>query len=526
MEKAVSTYLDAGYPCLYIPTVEQERAFDEVIRNLTEANLIDKLSLYIWKCSVGLYPYQSEDPDSDRIAGDIADALRNILKGVDGAPARDHLHVFFNVKDFLQNPMVRQLFRDTAYALRTRSSHMICIGAQMDIPEDLDDMITVIDFNLPSKAEIKKRFSSVVNKYTSALGLDISEEKLERAAQEALGLSMLKAENSVAISLIESRDLDIEVLRAEKVGTIRQNGVLALVQHGENIDTIGGMGNVIPHIQKRRKYYEDIDRAVKFGLGAPKGIMTVGLAGTGKSLLSKVAASILGLPLYRFNVGALFQGVVGASESKTRSTLKLLERVAPCAVEFDEFEKMFTGLESSGKTDSGVTSRVIQTILTWMQECKAPIFKSATCNTIRGLDSALFRRGRWDAIFGVDVPVYEERKTIFDIHLTKRGRDAAKFDLDAMADVSKDWVGAEIESAVEDALYNAYSEDRDVTTQDIIDVAATLVPIAKTDKEAIEDFRVWVTNRATPASSMARQPAVSRNRKGKPKTSGRTLRLN
>jgi SpoVK/Ycf46/Vps4 family AAA+-type ATPase len=222
----------------------------------------------------------------------------------------------------------------------------------------------------------------------------------------------------------------------------------------------------------------------------------VGLAGCGKTQAGKAVSAALDLPLYKFDMGSVFKGVVGQSEATVRTALRMAENIAPCVLLLDEFEKSVAGLESSGKSDSGVTSRVVSTILTWMQETKAPIYKMATCNTIRNLDPALLRRGRWDAVFAVDLPTPEEREQIFAIHLKKRGRNPENFDLRILSKFSDGFVGAEVESAVEEALYIAFDSDRDLETADIARVCKSIVPISKTDAETIRTFRDWIQGRA------------------------------
>jgi SpoVK/Ycf46/Vps4 family AAA+-type ATPase len=520
MGNGVSVFLDSGYPVLYMPTAEQERALHELMEDLKANNLANQLQIYLWKSTIGLYPYRSDSPEEERVAGDLLETLKFIASGTDGMPQQDHLYVLFNPKDFLSTPQAKQAFRDAAYAIRTVSSHIICIGATYEVPEELDDVVTMVDFDLPDKEQIKTLFSGIVDKYKDKLKLEVKASDLDMAAENTLGLTMLKAENAISRSLVESRGLDLDLLRMEKQQAVKQSGVLEYVPHVESIETLGGFDVLKEHVSKRRKYYENVEEATKFGLRPPKGVMLVGLPGTGKSLASKTASYILELPLYRFNMGALFKGIVGSSEANTRNNLKLLERVAPCVVEFDEFEKGFAGLESSGKTDSGVTSRVVQQILTWMQECTKPIYKFATCNTIRNLDGALFRRGRWDGVFGVELPTYEERIEIFAIHLTKRGRDPEEFDLQKLATKSVDFVGAEIESAVDDAMYTAYDEGRDIATDDIVKVCKDLIPLSKTDKEGIQAFRTWIDSRATRVSSGRSKAA----QKGSGKK-GRSLRV-
>lgn len=507
-------YLNAGYPCLYVSSIEQERAMSDILDDLTKNRLLSVYTLFIWKITTGLYPFNSVKPENDVLTNPtegLLGALKFIRNSDDGVPHADRIYFLFNVKEMLNQPAIRQQFRDTAYALRTKGSHIICIGGSVDVPEELEEMITFVDYQLPSKEQLREKFTEVLDKYKDSLSAPVTEKLLDMAAENASGLTGVKAENAVALSIATSRGVDIEVIRKEKQAAVKQSGVLEYIPHSESIDTLGGFDVLKDHVSKRRAFFEDHQKALDFGLKPPKGIMLVGLPGTGKSLAGKSISSNLDLPLYRLDVGALFKGVVGQSEQAARQALKLIDAIAPAVIIIDEMEKLFAGLESSGKSDSGVTSRVVGSIMTWMQETTSPIYKVATCNTIRNLDAALFRRGRWDAVFGVDLPVQEEREAIFNIHLQKRGRDPKKFDLTEVVRITDGFVGAEIESVVDEALYVAFDAGRELGAGDLVRVAAGIIPISQTDKESIASFRDWMSSRATPVSSVTTEKRKSEN---------------
>lgn len=508
MPNRISNLLDAGYPVLYLQTKEQERATRYIIDDLRRSGLADQLKVFVWKITQGLYEYNSQNPLEERVAMDFMDSLQYIAgTSSSGEPAADHVYIMYHIKELIQSPGSRQQFIDTAYAIRTAGSHIICIGASIELPEELEELITFIDFELPSKQDIKRVFSEIVGKYRDLMKDDnghpknITQDELDRAAENATGMSEIKAENAISRSIVETRGIDLELIRDEKKRAVKQSGVLEYIAHNETMDTLGGFDVLKAHAAKRRKYYDNVDAAKEFGLNPPKGILLTGHAGGGKSLAGKAISAALELPLYKFDIGAVFKGIVGQSESTVRNALKLAETVAPCVLLFDEFEKGFAGSQSSGKTDSGVTSRVISTMLTWMQETKAPIYKVATCNTIDNLDGALFRRGRWDEIFAVDLPMPKEREAIFAIHIRKCKRDPEQFDLEALAQASDGFVGAEIQAVVEAGLYRAYDEDRELSTDDLLEECKILVPLSKTDKESVTAFRNWMTDRACPVSS-------------------------
>lgn len=506
-EKAVDgrvvPYLRAGFPIVVLQTSEQERAFASLSAELVEGGLRD-LKVYVWKVTTGLRLVSNPQ---EQLAGDLLSAINKIAPPFE-EPESDVLCVLFNVGDFLKSPAVRQALRDAAYALKSVGSYLVCIGPELEVPSELEDVVTVLDFPLPDREKLRKAFSELIEPYRDALSEPVTDEVMAAAVENALGMSELRAESALGLSLVLKRLVDVDVIRAEKKQVLRRSKVLEFVEVSESMDDVGGFDLLKRFVGLRRRYYKDVEKARAFGMSPPKGILIVGVAGTGKSLISRAIARELDLPLYNFNVGAVFSRYVGGSESAVREACRMAEAAAPCVVRFDEFEKAVAGLESSSGSDAGTTSRVISHLLTWMQETRAPLYKVATANTIRQLDAALLRRGRWDAVFAVDLPTQEELKQIFAIHLRKRGRKPEAFDLDALAKKAAGFVGAEVESVVEEALAIAFAEERDVTQEDLLGVCSQVVPISVTDKEDIEAFRKWIKGRAQPVSSAALERKV------------------
>jgi SpoVK/Ycf46/Vps4 family AAA+-type ATPase len=143
---------------------------------------------------------------------------------------------------------------------------------------------------------------------------------------------------------------------------------------------------------------------------------------------------------------------------------------------------------------------VFGTFLTWLSEKSAPVFVVATANDISQLPPELLRKGRLDEIFFVDLPSRDERKEVFRIHISKRGRDATSFDLEALAQRSPDFSGAEIEEAINSALYDAFYSQAELTTEHVLTALGQTVPLAKTMDEQISRLRSWAEGRARNAS--------------------------
>jgi SpoVK/Ycf46/Vps4 family AAA+-type ATPase len=251
-------------------------------------------------------------------------------------------------------------------------------------------------------------------------------------------------------------------------------------------------------LEKRAVAFTTEARA--FGLPAPKGILMLGVQGCGKSLCAKAVSSQWQLPLLRFDMGRMFGSLVGSSEENVRRAIAVAESVAPAILWVDEIDKAFAGSQGSGATDGGTTARVFGTFLTWLSEKTAPVFVVATANDISQLPPELLRKGRLDEIFFVDLPSKSERQEIFRIHISKRGRDTTQFDLAPLADASKDFSGAEIEEAINSALYDAFYGQQQLTTDHVLTALGQTVPLAKTMDEQINRLRSWAEGRARNAS--------------------------
>ncbi|MEL6453508.1 MAG: AAA family ATPase, partial [Cyanobacteria bacterium J06623_5] len=222
----------------------------------------------------------------------------------------------------------------------------------------------------------------------------------------------------------------------------------------------------------------------------PRGLMLVGIQGTGKSLTAKAIAHHWHLPLLRLDVGRLFGGLVGESESRTRQMIQLAEALAPCILWIDEIDKAFAGFD--GRGDSGTTSRVFGTFITWLAEKTSPVFVVATANNIQALPPEMLRRGRFDEIFFVGLPSQEEREAIFAVHLVRlRPHNLNSYDLDRLAYETPDFSGAEIEQAIIEAMHIGFSQNRDFTSDDILEAVSQIIPLARTAQQQIEALQSW-----------------------------------
>jgi len=290
---------------------------------------------------------------------------------------------------------------------------------------------------------------------------------------------------------------DLEVIAEMKQELLSKERVLDCVPVPESLGDVGGLAGLKAWLDKRKRAFTP--EAKEFGVPAPRGILLLGVQGCGKSLAAKAVAKDWGLPLLRLEPGRLFDKFIGESEKNLDRALATAERMAPCVLMIDEIEKGFASVVSS-ESDGGLSRRILGRLLGWLQDRSAPVFLVATCNQIDALPPELIRKGRFDEIFFIDLPTADERRQIFSIHLARRHRDPAGFDLAALAAASEGLSGAEIEQAVVSALYTAFARGVEISTDLIVDELKATKPLSVTRAEDIEELREWARGRAVPAA--------------------------
>ena len=470
--------------------------------HLGELALAQEKQLFVWTETLGLVPGLATVPHATPNE-ETLDPLA-VLEYIRGSDARaiyvlKDYHPFLSPAYSKSSAVVRRL-RDLVPSLHTSFKTVVLLSPVLQLPPELEKEVTVVDWGLPSLQELDGLLNRVVRSVQGEPGLNVELAPAQREAvlKAALGMTLDEAENVFAKCLVEKKGFDVDLIVADKEQVIRKSGVLEYFHWSEGVRDVGGLENLKEWLNERADAFTE--RARAFGLPAPKGVLLLGVQGCGKSLMAKAVACEWKLPLLRLDMGRIFTGLVGASEENIRKAVKVAEAVAPCVLWLDEIEKGLSGTRSSGELDAGVTSRVFGTLTTWLQEKTAPVFVVATANDITQLPPELLRKGRFDEIFFVDLPSEQERQEILGIHLRKRNRDPAAFDLRALADRSEGFSGAEIEQAIIAALHRAFRQNREMTTDDILAAMGGSIPLVVTMEEEIQSLREWARLRARPAS--------------------------
>jgi len=391
-------------------------------------------------------------------------------------------------------PVVREL-RNLTRELKRSKKTIILTSVALELPEELKEEVTVIDFPLPNVQEIDSLISHVVEKPQQLQVSGLAREQLVKACQ---GLSRGRIGRVLAKALAAKQQInesDIDGVLEEKQQAIRQTGILEFFNSRESLKSVGGLENLKQWVKMRQDAFTD--EARRYGIPNPKGVLLVGIQGTGKSLSAKTIASEWRLPLLRLDTGRLFGGIVGESESRVRQMIQLAEAIAPCVLWIDEIDKAFGNIISGGDGDSGTSRRVFGSLITWMQEKTSPVFIVATANNVRILPAELLRKGRFDEIFFLNLPSESERQDIFKVHLQRlRPTRLREFDLGVLAKRAENFSGAEIEQVVIDGLYRAFGtfvngQRRDLMTEDILRSIEDTVPLAAIARSQIEDLKRW-----------------------------------
>lgn len=480
----------ARYPLICISSGEEERVEGALkfIQGTRNARGGHQRKLLFWSITQG---FVGDEEFSD--LRDPIKALDFILRYEDAG-----MFVLRDFHPYLKDPVVVRRLRDCYRQLKEeeRPKTVLLISPTLRIPRELEAEIAVVDFSLPSRAEL----ATLIGEFAHAYGLEHDTDAQERFTEAALGLTYDETKLVISKSLIRHRDFDINTILSEKKAIIRKSGLLEYYESQEKFGGVGGLKVLKDWLSKRQGAFTQ--KARDFGLPMPKGILLIGIPGCGKSLTAKAVGALWQMPLLRLDVGKVFSGLVGSSEENIRKVISTAEAVAPAVLWLDELEKGFSGVQSSGQSDSGTTARVFGSFITWLQEKSSSVFVIATANDVSALPPELLRKGRFDEIFFVDMPTETERREIFRIHLSKKNRDLDQFDLDQLARDSKGFSGAEVEQAVIAALYDAFFEEADLTTARIQASIKEIIPLSLTMKEKIDDLREWAQTRARSASGV------------------------
>ena len=342
-------------------------------------------------------------------------------------------------------------------------------------------------FGLPGREEIGSILDEIIE--DSSLNNKLTKDEKEDIINASLGLTETEILNACAYSMIENGGkIQAHTITKQKKQIIEKNGLLEYQEPNINLEDVGGLNELLSWVKKRKIAYNEKVRK-KYHLDYPKGLLMTGVQGCGKSFTAKAISSFLGVPFLKLDMGTMMNKWVGQSESNIRKALSLAEGIAPCVLFIDEIEKGISD-PSSGNSHE-VSNRILSTLLNWLQEKTSPVFVIATSNNIDLLPPELLRKGRFDEIFFIDLPDHQGKKDIFELKLSKKEQNLKKFDLDLLAEACDGFSGSEIESVVNEAMFEAAYLNIDLTTNLLLKEIKRTNPLSKTMADKVNKIRDW-----------------------------------
>ena len=481
--------LKARYPIIYINTIEEDRV-EYIIRKYIKTTL--NRSIYSWDFIDGY----TNNPNNEGFAKrNPVQALELVERLTAQTPA---LFLLKDFNRFLTDVSISRKLKNISRILKLQPKTIIIIGSELNIPKELSDLITILQFQLPLENEINYELKRLIQ----SLNIEIDQQILESLTRACQGLSLERIRRVLSKIIATYKTIDensIKLLLNEKKQIISQTEILEYWSVDETISKIGGVDNLKNWLKKRQTSFGV--QASTYGLPTPRGLLLVGIQGTGKSLTAKAIANEWQLPLLKLDVGKLFGGIVGESESRLRQMIEVAETISPCILWIDEIDKAFSNNTSTG--DSGTSNRVLATFISWLSEKTKPVFVVATANNVDILPLEIIRKGRFDEIFFLDLPQKQEREQIFKIHIQEfRPNRWELFDYSKLAQLSEAFSGAEIRQSIIEAMYHAFYEKREFTTEDICLALTQLIPLSQLENNQTLRLKNWaVSGRIRLASS-------------------------
>ncbi len=471
--------LKARYPIIYISTSEEERI--EYLLKYSSKKYISRVC-YVWNFVEG---YQGNPNNKGLATKNPLEALEFIEKLT---PETKALFILKDFDNFLKDFSIIRKLKNLGRSLKTQSKNIIIVSTEVNIPDSLRELITVVNFPLPTLQEICEE----LKRLTESLDQKISNDDLLRLGAACQGLSLERIRRVLSKIIAQYGEIDgvnsFSFILTEKKQIIDQSELLEFCIANKKMLDLGGLENLKNWIKIRSDAFSQ--QALEYGLPYPKGLLLVGVQGTGKSMAAQIIACEWNLPLLRLDFGRLFGSLVGQSESRIRRVIELVETLAPCILWIDEIDKIFANSQSGG--DNGTTNRVLATFITWLSEKSSPVFVVATANNIDWIPPEVIRKGRFDETFFLALPNIKERESIFNVHLRKvRPTSLNSYQFELLSTVTKNFSGAEIEQVVIEAMRVGFNEKREFNMEDLLNVIQKSVPLAKTKNKELQKLKEW-----------------------------------
>lgn len=502
--------------CIWIKTQEESLTIKD-IRQISMINL-PKANIVIWSQTEGATIYNSVDNSSSGKSIKKLASIDNLfsfikLNTYGGTDNNDkvvkpepNIFILRDYNNLFNDPKSIRFIRDLKeYHKQKEAYNPIIILSQIDnIPTQLTRLFKLIDYGLPNRNEILSCINETINNI-KAVSLKQNkqckiptQEELNNLVNSCLGLTIQEIQETVIESFIKFKEANLDFITQKKIESIQKSGVLDYKIPNTTLEDIGGNEVIKQWLLEMKELFSD--EAKEFGLKKPKGYLSVGVPGAGKTCLAEAFAGTMHMPLLSLSMGRIMSRFVGESERKIMQALDVAKASAPCVLLIDEVEKALGGINSSNNTDGGVTARVFMEILKFLNDNDYGVYIIMTSNDVSQLPPELTRQGRLDAKWFFDFPKENERKEIFKIHFSKYNKEINSDSLDLAVSKTNNFTGAEIQEIVKNTIRKSFirfkkDNNNELKEEDITSAINEIIPISKTSKESILALKSYCSNR-------------------------------
>ena len=467
LKEKLQELISACFTGIWIETHENHEAIVEVQQLCQEQNW----QLATWDIDRGLSVGAG---DNLLEATDPLAAIKavNAMATADGAAVL----VMNNLHKFISSTEIQQALQHQLLAGKQNRTIVIGLSPTAKIPTELEKLFIVVEHALPTRQQLEEILRSIATED----GELPNDAQLQTVLDASAGLTRLEAENAFSLSLVRLGRIEPDAIWELKAGMLKKSGLMQLYHGEEDFKSLGGLEN-LKAFTKRCLLQPNRDNPLK----RPRGVLLLGVPGTGKSAFAKSLGRETGRPTLVLDIGALMGSLVGQTEANIRSALQIADAMSPCILFIDELEKALSGAAGSGQSDSGVSSRLFGTLLSWMNDHTSDVYLIATCNDISKMPPELTRAERFDGIVFLDLPSREQKDAIWQQYIST-------FELDSEQALPNDehWTGAEVRACCRlSALLDAPLKQS----------ATNVVPVATTASESVERLRSWANGRCLDA---------------------------
>jgi len=484
----LSHYKAASYPLLFVETHEEQRLTAEIAEEFAYGE--NSKSVYTWDEQNGIVKFAAT-PGKEGTVEKNTDSVQGLMRFLMDFKERQSLILFKGLHPYLKHSKLIRVLLECVKKFKSKSITGVIISPVSAVPVELDRVIQLVEFPLPNETQLATSLDFITSSVAvKNKQLQISDETREAAIEASKGLIASQAEDAFGFSITKNKAYDqgfVEDIFHEKVMSLKKNSNLIYVTPDIGFDDIGGLNALKSWAKVRATAFSASAR--EYGLPYPKGVMLNGVPGTGKTLLGKAISREFMMPMFQLDVGSLFGSRVGETEENCRKVIQTVEGIGKCILFIDEIEKSLNSHATSGVSDSGTSSRMFATLLSWFSDHTSPVFKIATSNNFTILPPEFIRRGRFDELFWLDLPDEVERKEIWEVVIKKYKRLPESFDLEILVQNTEDFTGAEIDGVFLDTLFESFYQKIEINEDLLLMKIGDTRPQAKIHPENLAKLR-------------------------------------